>query len=467
MAVDATVTTRWFDPLFRTEAMRRVFSDRSQLQGMLDFEAALARGLAAVGLISNDAAAVIASQCRVELFDLRVLSLRSASAGNSAIPVVQELERLVAKKSEEAARFVHFGATSQDAMDTGLVLQIRDALGVIEGELVKLGADLMRHAEENKPVLMIGRTWLQHAAFTTFGLKATGWASAVLRHRERIEQLRPRCLVLQLGGPVGTLAAYGEKADRLVAQVAEHLQLGVADLPWHTHRDRVAEVATTLGLLVGTLGKIARDISLLSQSEIAEVAEPTSPGRGGSSSLPQKQNPVGCAVTLAAAIRVPPLVSTILAAMPQEHERGLGGWHAEWETLPEIFELTAGALAAMRHVIGGLDVDVGRIVDNFGAANGVLLAESLARGLSMKIGRDAAHRLVAEACQNAAAEGRQVSDIVREDPSIMAHLSQSELRSLLDAGPDMAAAERLVDRALAGMIRRSEAHPNREATRDG
>src|SRR5262245_34506069 len=269
--------------------MRRVFSDHGRLQSMLDFEAALSRALAAAGVISPASAEIIADQCRAKLFDIAILSEKSATAGNSAIPVVQKLEELVAQKSTEVARYVHFGATSQDAMDTGLVLQIRDALALVEADLVKLTADLVRLAEENKQILMIGRTWLRHAAITTFGLKAAGWATALMRQRERIEQLRPRCLVLQLGGSVGTLAAYGDKADRIVALAAEKLQLGAADLPWHAHRDRLAEVATTLGLLVGTLGKMARDISLLSQSEIGEVAEPKAPGRGGSSSMPQKQ----------------------------------------------------------------------------------------------------------------------------------------------------------------------------------
>jgi 3-carboxy-cis,cis-muconate cycloisomerase len=462
--VDENVTTRWFDPLFRTEAMRRVFSDRARLQGMLDFEAALTRSLAAIGIIPNDAAAVIASQCRADLFDMRVLSLRSAAAGNSAIPVVQELERLVAKRSEEAARYVHFGTTSQDAMDTGLVLQIHDALKLVESDLVKLSAELVRLAEENDKLLMIGRTWLQHAAFTTFGLKAAGWASAVARHRERIEQLRPRCLVLQLGGPVGTLAAYGDKADQVAALVAADLQLGLPDLPWHTHRDRVAEVATTLGLLVGTIGKLARDIALLSQSEIAEVAEPAADGRGGSSSMPHKQNPVGCAVALAAAVRVPGLVSTMLAAMPQEQERGLGGWQAEWETLPDIFELTAGALAAMEHVAAGLNINAGRIIDNFGAAKGFLFAEALSTALAPKIGRAAAHQLVARACKRAVADDCSFQDVVCGDSEITAHLSASDLREVLDAGRDMDASARLVARALARMkFAGGETPENKEA----
>jgi 3-carboxy-cis,cis-muconate cycloisomerase len=449
--VDENVTTGWFDPLFRTEAMRRVFSNRARLQGILDFEAALSRALAAVGIVSSSAAEAIASQCRADLFDLANLSWASAAAGNSAIPVIDQLEQLVSSKSEQAARYIHFGATSQDAMDTGLVLQIRDGLALIESNLIELTADVVRLAKENDKLLMIGRTWLKHAAFTTFGLKAAGWATSLARRREQIEQLRPRCLVLQLGGPVGTLAAYGGQAERVVSLMAANLQLGVAELPWHAHRDRLAEVAAALGLLVGTLGKMARDISLLSQSEIAEVAEPAAPGRGGSSSMPHKQNPVGCAVAIAAAVRTPGLVSTMLAAMPQEHERGLGGWQAEWETLPEIFELTAGALAAMRYVAAGLDVNAGRIIDNFGAAGGLLFSEALTTALSPKIGRAAAQHLVTRACKRAAADGCSFRDVVCADSEIAAHLPAPDLRQVLDAGRDMDAAARLVARALAGM----------------
>ena len=445
------LTRTWFDPLFKTEAMRRIFSDKRRLQGMLDFEAALAKALAGVGILSPALAERIATQCRAERFDIPALSKASASAGNSAIPVIHELQRVVANECEEAARYVHFGATSQDAMDTGLVLQIREALALLEGDLADLTADLVRLAEDHKSVLMIGRTWLQHAAFTTFGIKAAGWATAVARQRERIQQLRTRCLVVQLGGPVGTLAAYGDQADRIVAMVAKNLQLGVAELPWHTHRDRLAEVATTLGLVVGTLGKLACDIALLSQSEIAEVAEPAATGRGGSSSMPQKQNPVGCAVVLAAAIRVPALVGTMLTAMPQENERGLGGWQAEWETLPQIFELTAGALAATRHVISGLCVDIDRIIDNLSAACGMLHAESVARALSLKIGRAAAHKLVARASRQADAEGRDFAAVIRDDGEIAAQLSAAELRAALDASQDMQAAGRLVDQVLAGL----------------
>jgi len=451
--VDENLTTRWFDPLFRTGAMRRVFSDRGRLQGMLDFEAALARALAAIGVISPASAEIVASQCRAERFDIPALSNATAAAGNSAIPVIHELERLVAKRSDEAARYVHFGATSQDAMDTGLVLQMREALGLLENDMEELSADLTKLAAAYKEVPMVGRTWLQQAAPTTFGLKVAGWLSALVRHRERIEQLRPRCLVLQLGGPVGTLAAFVDRSEEAVELVAQELQLGLPDLPWHTHRDRLAEVAMALGLVVGTLGKMARDIALLCQLEIAEVVEPAAAGRGGSSSMPQKQNPVGCAAVLAAAVRVPSLVSVMLAAMPQEHERGLGGWQAEWETLPEIFELTAGALAHMRHIIAGLTVNVDQMRANIDASSGLLYAEAIAAALAQRIGRTAAHALVERACRRTIEERCDLRMVIADDPEIASTLSAAEINYLFDLQRHVGAAAGLVARSLAANMR--------------
>jgi 3-carboxy-cis,cis-muconate cycloisomerase len=447
--MDESLKSDWFDLLFKAEAMRRVFSDCNRLQRMLDFEAALTRAVVAAELIPSAAAAAIVRKCRAELFDISGLAQATANAGNTAIPVINELERLVAAESEEAARYVHFGATSQDAMDTGLVLQSREALKLIEDAIVNLCADLAHLAEQSKEVPLVGRTWIQQAAPTTLGLKVAGWLSALSRHRERIEQTCSRCLVLQLGGPVGTLAAYGNRAEKVAALTAKELQLALPSLPWHAHRDRVAEVAATLGLLVGTLGKMARDISLMAQTEIGELAEPAAPGRGGSSSMPQKQNPIGCSVVLAAATRVPALVSVMLAAMPQEHERGLGGWQAEWETLPEIFQLTAGALAHMRHIIAGLVVVAARMRANLEATGDLIYAESVSAALARRIGRAAAHAVVERACRQAIEQRRSLQQVIADDAEIASHLSTDERQRLFDPQQHIAAAARLVDRAIA------------------
>jgi 3-carboxy-cis,cis-muconate cycloisomerase len=461
--VDENLSSRWFDALFRAETMRRVFSDRGRLQGILDFEAALARVQARTGIVPDAAALAIAGQCRVELFDIAALSQASALAGNAAIPVINELTRLVAAVDPPAARYVHWGATSQDAMDTGLVLQLRQGLAWIEAEIRELAADLAKLTVEHKETPMAGRTWLQHAAPITFGLKVAGWLCGVARHLERVRAVQPRTLVLQLGGATATLAALGEHAGQTASLLAEELRLQPAELPWHTQRDRLVEVAVTLGLVVGTLGKMARDIALMTQSEIAEVAEPVAPGRGGSSSMPQKRNPVGCATVLATATRVPALVSVLLAAMPQEHERGLGGWQAEWETVPEIFLLTSGALVQMRHIIGGLRVDAKRMRDNLEATRGLIYAEAVSTALAPMLGHAAAHKLVERVCRQAVEQGRHLQEVVQGDAEISGHLSAAQVRSLFDPEHHVRAAARLVDQALAAVSGNLSSSPGEDA----
>jgi 3-carboxy-cis,cis-muconate cycloisomerase len=429
--------------------MRRVFSDRGRLQGILDFEGALAQAQARAGVVPAAAAVAIAGQCRAELFDIVALSQATAIAGNPAIPIVNELTQLVAAANPVAANYVHWGATSQDAMDTGLVLQLRQGLDLIEADAQQLCAVLVKIAAEHKETPIAGRTWLQHAAPTTFGLKVAGWLCAVARHLERLRAVRLRALTLQLGGAAGTLAALGDDAERTTSLLAEELGLRPAELPWHTHRDRLVEVAATLGLLVGSLGKMARDIALMTQSEVAEVAEPSAPSRGCSSSMPQKRNPVGCATVLAAAVRLPPLVLVLLSAMTQEHERGLGGWQAEWETLPEIFLLTSGALSQMRQVIAGLRVDAERMRANLEATHGLIYAEAVSTALARAIGHAAAHKLVERACRNVLEQCRHLQEVVLSDVEITEHLSATELKSLFDPQQHVRAAARLVEQALA------------------
>ncbi|HXH02115.1 MAG TPA: 3-carboxy-cis,cis-muconate cycloisomerase [Candidatus Competibacteraceae bacterium] len=442
-------STHWFDPLFTTERMRAIFSDHGRLQGLLDFEAALARAEARVGVIPATAAPLIEAQCRAERFDLAALAQATALAGNSAIPLVKALTARVAEQDAAASRYVHWGATSQDAMDTGLVLQLRAALEVFETELAGLSAAAARLAAAHRRTPLAGRTWLQHAPPVTFGLKAAGWFDALERHRARLRELRPRLLVIQLGGAAGTLAALGESGLEVAAALADELELGLPELPWHGSRDRLAEVATTLGLLVGSLGKIARDLSLLMQTEVGEAFEPAAAGRGGSSTMPHKRNPVGCAVALAAATRVPGLVATMLAAMVQEHERGLGGWHAEWDTLPEICTLTAGAAAHLRHVLEGLEVDMARMARNLELTQGLLLAEAVMIALGSHIGRLPAHHLVEQACRRAAEQSRHLRAVLAEQPEVQAHLSSEELDRLFDPAHYLGLSETLVERALA------------------
>ena len=448
-AVDSRRSNRLLDPLFTTGKMREIFSDHGRLQGMLDFEAALARGSARAGLFPATAAEAIARKCEADLYDIDALAAGAAQSGNTAIPLVRALTALVAERDPEAARYVHWGATSQDAMDTGLVLQLRAALTALDTDLARLASALGTLAKKHAATPLAGRTWLQQGPPVTLGLKAAGFLSAVERHRARLGELKGRALALQLGGAVGTLAALGTRGMDVAAAVAETLGLVLPDVPWHAQRDRVAEVATTLSLLVGTLGKLARDVSLLMQTEVGEAAEPSVGGRGGSSTMPHKRNPVGSAAILSAATRVPALTAIMLGAMVQEHERGLGGWHAEWDTLPEICALTAGALSQAVVIVAGLQVDAARMQKNLDLTRGLIVAEAVSMALGDKLGKSEAHSLVEEASKRSVAQGKSLRDVLQADARVTAHLSTSDLERLTDPRHYLGEAERLVARALA------------------
>lgn len=416
---------------------------------MLDFEAALARALTSAGVAPAGVSSAIEAQCKAELFATDALGHEAALAGNLAIPLVKALTGAVGKSDEKAAGFVHWGATSQDAIDTGLVLQLRAAFDVIAAQVAQLADALARLVEEHRTTLLAGRTWLQQASPVTFGLKAAGWLDAINRHRVRLGAARQQVLVLQFGGAVGTLAALGTQGPAIARALAEELKLELPSLPWHAQRDRFAEVATALGLLVGSLGKIARDVSLMSQTEIGEALEPGAPGKGGSSTLPHKRNPVGSAVVLAAATRVPALVSTMLAAMPQEHERGLGGWHAEWETLPEIFLLAAGALSHTTQIVNGLEVHEDKMAHNLEATHGLILAEAVAIALAKPMGRMPAHHWIEKASRQALESGRSLREVLIEDKQVREHLAPAEIDKLLDPKNYTGSAESMIERVLA------------------
>jgi 3-carboxy-cis,cis-muconate cycloisomerase len=436
------------DQLFRYEDVEKEFSGRARLQGMLDFEAGLARAEARAGVIPSSAAGTIAAHCKAELFDVAAVSQGAKLAGNLAIPLVKALTAVVAQSDNDAARYVHWGATSQDVIDTGCVLQLRPALKSIAADLNRLIDALVDLAKQHRSTIVVGRTWMQQALPTTFGLKAAGWLDAVNRHRGRLRETEQRVGVLQFGGAVGTLAALGLRGQMVARILAEELHLALPDTPWHSHRDRLVEVATTLGLCVGTLGKIARDISLHAQTEIGEVFEPSGEGRGGSSTMPHKRNPVTSAVVLSTATRVPGLVSTMLSAMVQEEERGLGGWHAEWETLPEIVRLTAGALHHMAETVPRLEVDAARMQENLGLTQGLIFAEAVTMALSEKAGRSAAHQVVEAACARAQNEKRHLREVLGEDAQVGKYLSSAEIEGLFDPRKYLGAAEAFVDRVV-------------------
>jgi len=437
------------DPLFGSEAVDAIFTDDVRLQRMLDFEAALARAEAQLDIIPKSAAAPIASQCRANFFDTESLAQAAVKSGNLAIPMVRQLTELVGKQDKEAMRYVHWGATSQDAIDTGLVLQLRDGFDAIAAGLNRLCDALAQLATTHRTTVVPARTWLQQAVPTTFGLKAAGWLDAMTRHRTRLQELRGRVFVLQFGGAAGTLASLGQRGLDVAKALANELKLDLPNLPWHAHRDRLAEVATFLALLTGTLGKIARDLTLQMQTEIAEVSEPAGEGRGGSSTMPHKRNPVACAVVLSAATRAPALAATTLTAMSQEHERGLGGWHAEWETLPELFRLSAGALHRMLETFVGLDVDADRMLQNLEITHGLIYAEAVTMVLGKQIGKAAAHQLMESASRKAIEKKMHLREVLSADAEVSSRLTAAELEKLFNPQNYTGMASQFVDRAVA------------------
>jgi 3-carboxy-cis,cis-muconate cycloisomerase len=443
------VSNQLFDAYFTAPAMRAIFCDVGRVQGMLDFEAALARAEARVGLIPAEAVAPIEAACKAELYDYPALAQAIATAGNSAIPLVKALGKRIAATDPEAERYVHLGATSQDAMDSGLVLQLRAAIGLLESDLAKLADALAVQAERHIDTPLAGRTWLQQATPVTLGMKLAGVLGAITRHRQRLSELKSRLLSLQFGGASGSLAALGEAGWAVSGALAQELELTLPEQPWHTQRDRLVEFASLLGMIAGSLGKLGRDLSLLMQTEAGEVFEPSAPGKGGSSTMPHKRNPVSAAVLIGAATRAPGLVATMFSAMPQEHERSLGLWHAEWDTLPELCCLVSGALQQALLVVPGLEVDAARMRANLELTQGLVLAEAVSIALAQKIGRDAAHHLIEQCCKQAVREGAHLRAVLGANAEVSAQLSADELDRLLDAAHYLGQARRWVERAVA------------------
>jgi 3-carboxy-cis,cis-muconate cycloisomerase len=436
-----------FVPLFATAAMREVFSDTARLQAMLDFESALAGAQAACGTIPVTAAPAIARACDAARFDLRALAQATALAGNAAIPLVRALRNAVAAQDEQAARHVHQGATSQDCIDSGLVLQLQRAYALLDVDVGRLGDTLCDLAVAQAATVMPGRTLLQQAEPVSFGLKIAGWLDALSRSRHRLRAAAHAVNVIQCGGATGSLAAFGARGLEVAAALAQTLGAALPTLPWHSQRDRLVDLGGALAILIGSLGKMARDVALLAQTEVGEVAEPLAPGRGGSSVLPHKQNPIGCAVALAAAAQAPGLQATLLGAMTQEHERGLGGWHAEWETLPRLCLLASGALAQMNEVLAGLRVNPARMRENLAADGGLMFAPALAQALAVHWGAGAAHDRVTEWCRIAQREGCQLREIAGRVEEVTRVLDAATLDAVFDPEAQLGLAAALIARA--------------------
>jgi 3-carboxy-cis,cis-muconate cycloisomerase len=433
---------------FSTPAMDAIFSRSHQLAFMARFEWALLAALECNGVAPAGAARALEPLLDARFVDPDALAEESRRAGNIAIPFVRELTVAVRAHDELAARFVHLGATSQDLLDTALVLQIGEALALLRADLDHLDRSLEELVRVHAGTILSGRSWLQVGSPVTLGLKMAGFLAALRRHRERLEAAATRAVVLQFGGAVGTLAPLVDKGEAVSAVLAQKLGLSEPVIPWHTQRDNLVEMAAALGLLVGTLGKFAKDVALLMQTEIAEVFEPRSEGRGASSTMPHKQNPVASAVMLAVSTRVPSLVATLFHAMIQEHERGLGGWQAEWETLPEIFRLTAASLARAIEIADGLQVDAARMLSNLEATRGVALSEAVSAALVASVGRLRAHQLLEHATRRAIAEKKHLREVLRAMPEICQQLSETDLNRLLDPRNALGSAPRFIERVL-------------------
>jgi 3-carboxy-cis,cis-muconate cycloisomerase len=421
---------RLIEGLATTEPLAELFSDQSVLQAMLDFEVALARAEARVDVVPRAAAQHIAAVARAEDFDIAALANAMVRAGTAAIPVLKVLTEKVRVRNPEAARYVHWGATSQDVADTAMILLLKRARPLITDDISRLEKALADLSGKHRDTVMLGRTLMQAAPPVTFGLKAAGWFAAVSRSHARMEAAFAEALLVQFGGATGTLASLGEKGVAVAQELAKELGLVCPDAPWHTHRDRLAALICSCGVLTGALGKMACDITLLMQNEVAEAAEPGGEGRGGSSTMPHKRNPVGSTLTLAAARRVPGLVATYLSAMVQEHERAAGGWQAEWPVVAAVIQSTGLAAASTAEVAEGLTVDAQRMRINIDATRGAIFAERAMILLGSKLGRDVAHRVLDEATTKSATEGRHLAEVLAEMPEITSHLDRAALQQL-------------------------------------
>ncbi len=435
-----------FRDVFGTPAMRAVFSDDATIAAYVRAEVALARAQARVGLIPQAAADAIARDAPGIALDRALLK---ADAENVGYPILGLVRQLSAKLGD-AGRFVHWGATTQDIMDTAVVLQVRDGLALLESELDPAADALAALARDHRDTPMAGRTHLQQALPITFGYKAAIWLSMLDRHRERLAQLKPRVLVASLGGAAGTLASMGPKALDVRREYARELGLADCAITWHVARDGLAEAVQVLGLITGSLAKIGFDVMLAMATEIGEVFEPFAAHRGASSTMPQKRNPISSEVLVANAKMVRQHADLMLDAMVQDFERATGPWHVEWAAIPASFILTAGALAQARFMLEGLVVDTQRMRANLGLSRGLIAAEAVMMGLAPHLGRQQAHDLVYAACRAAIADGGSLADALAALPEVTAVLSAADIARLCDPANYLGAAPAMVDAVLAG-----------------
>lgn len=433
-----------FRDAFGTPAMRAIFSDRASIERYVEVEVALARAEARCGVIPAQAAEEIAAKSRPADFDVELLKRETDNVGYPILPVVHQM----AKQCGEAGRYVHWGATTQDIMDTAVVLQMRAAFEIVGRDIEDLRRILGDLARRHRTTAMAGRTHLQQALPITFGYKAAIWRTMLDRHAERLAQLLPRLLVVQFAGAAGTLASLGDEGLEVQQALARELGLAMPAAAWHVARDNFAEAVGFLGLVTGSLAKIAFDVMLLMQNEVGEAFEPFAPGRGGSSTMPQKRNPISSELIVAAAKAVRQHAGLMLDAMVQDLERATGPWHAEWIAIPESFVLASGALHQARTMLGGLVVDEARMRKNLDLTHGLIAAEAVMMGLAPHIGRQRAHDVVYGACRTVADKGGSLADALAAMPEITSHLDRAAIDRLTDPANYVGLAPQMVDRAL-------------------
>ncbi|MDY6949650.1 MAG: 3-carboxy-cis,cis-muconate cycloisomerase [Pseudomonadota bacterium] len=435
-----------FRDIFTTPAMRQVWSDENRTQKYLDFEKALALAQGRLKIIPQDAANEIASHCELSQIDMAKLKEVTERVGTPVMPVVQQLVKLCKDKLGE---WVHWGATTQDVMDTATVMQIAESLDLIGHELDGICDALAALAKKYRDTPMAGRSYLQQAVPITFGYKMATVLAGFERHRERLAQLRARVLVGEFGGAAGTLSSLGKDGLKCQAELMKELKLAAPAISWHTVRDTIAETGAFLALVTGLCGKFALDVKLLMQTEVEEVYEPFAPGRGSSSTMPQKRNPISSVYVSTQAAIVKQHAAALMEAMVEDHERSSGPWQIEWIVLPEIFMLTAGALAQTRFLAEGLQVNEKKMSENLMITRGLIMSEAVMMKLGEKMGRNHAHDHVYDICREVVKTGRPLIELLAEDKEIAKYASRQELEAMMDPANYLGVAGEMVDRVLA------------------
>jgi 3-carboxy-cis,cis-muconate cycloisomerase len=430
--------------LYGSDAMRAVFDERAQLQRMLDVEAALARVQARLGIIPPEAADAITQAARIEHLDTEQLAATARNVGAPVVGVVNGLSRAAG----EAGAWTHWGATTQDIVDTATVLQIREGLALIRASLRSMTTALAAQADKHRRTVMAGRTYLQQALPTTLGLKCAVWAQPLIGHVQRLDALRPRVEQVSFGGAAGTLASLGDRGIAVMEGLAAELGLATPAAPWHVNREAFAETVGFLGLICGSLAKFATDIILLAQTEVGEVAEPYVAGRGSSSTMPQKRNPIASTYIVAAARNVHALVPVMLGAMAADQERATGAWQAEWLALPQAFVLTHGALQQAAAIAEGMVADPGRMRHNLDISHGLIVAEAVMMGLAPQLGRAEAHHVVKHACDVVLTENIDLADALAREPAVAGRLNRAQIERLTDPANYLGSADAFIDRVL-------------------